>query len=282
MDNLFKLNNGLCLPPAAYGTYKAAENGHKAVLDAIKTGYRYFDTASFYGTEEYIADAIAESGIARENFQICTKLWKSEMGYNKAIAAFQASLKRLGTDYIDLYLIHWPLPEPGYDNWRELDIETWRALEYLYRQGFVKAIGVSNFLPHHLQNIMDNCDITPAIDQIEFHPGHTQEATVAYCRESGILVQAWSPLGRTRVLGDELICGLAEKYGCSPAQICIKYALQRGVMPIVKTTDAERMRQNMDLDAFTLSDEDMVRISSMPPCGWSGEHPDRKRVNINP
>lgn len=280
MTGSFILNNGIALPAAAFGTYKAVDGNVNTILNAIKAGYRYFDTASFYGTEEYVAKAIQESGIARSEFQITTKLWKTEMGYDKTMQAFENSLKRLHTDYIDLYLIHWPLPEPDYKDWKVLDFDTWQTLETLYKQGVIKAIGVSNFLPHHLKNILDSCEIKPAVDQIEFHPGYSQEATVNFCKENGILVQAWSPLGRTRVLNDELICELAEKYSTSPAQICIRYALQRGVMPIVKTSNKERMAENLDPGRFEIEEEDILRIRSMPPVGWSGEHPDRARVKI--
>lgn len=280
MAQNFLLNNGVSLPEAAFGTYKAIDGNVDTILDAIAAGYRYFDTASFYGTEEYVGKAIMTSGIPRSEFQIATKLWKTEMGYDKTMKAFESSLKRVGTDYIDLYLIHWPLPEAGYKDWKVLDFDTWQTLEKLYDQGIVRAIGVSNFLPHHLMNLLDSCEIIPAVNQIEFHPGYSQEATLNFCKENNILVQAWSPLGRTRVLNDELICELSEKYGRSPAQICIKYALQRGVMPIVKTTSRERMAQNLDMDSFCISEEDMMKIISMPPVGWSGEHPDRNRVQI--
>ena len=243
MKNEFTLNNGITLPSSAFGTYKTIDQNAETITEAIKAGYRYFDTASFYGNEEYVGKAIKESGIPRNEFQIATKLWKTEMGYDKTMYAFESSLKRLGTDYIDLYLIHWPLPEPGYKDWKLLDFDTWQTLEKLYNEGVIKAIGVSNFLPHHLKNLLDGCEVKPAVNQIEFHPGYSQEAALNYCKENGILVQAWSPLGRTRVLNDELICELAEKYGKSSAQICIKYALQRGVMPIVKTCKRENGRK---------------------------------------
>mgnify|MGYP000755970680 FL=1 len=280
MKNEFTLNNGITLPAAAFGTYKTIDQIAETITEAIKAGYRYFDTASFYGNEEYVGKAIKESGIPRNEFEIATKLWKTEMGYDKTMYAFESSLKRLDTDYIDLYLIHWPLPEPGYKDWKLLDFDTWQTLEKLYNEGVIKAIGVSNFLPHHLKNLLDGCEVKPAVNQIEFHPGYSQEATLNYCKENEILVQAWSPLGRTRVLNDELICELAEKYGKSPAQICIKYALQRGVMPIVKTCNKERMAENLDIHSFEIEEEDMMRLMTMPPTGWSGEHPDRKRVQI--
>lgn len=281
IHDTYTLNNGVKLPWAAFGTYKAAQGNNVEILKmAIDSGYRYFDTASFYGTEEYLGQAIKMSGIPREEFFIASKMWKDEMGYEEAKKAFAGSLKKLGTDYLDLYLIHWPLPQPGHETWKALDIETWRALEELYEEGRVRAIGLSNFLPHHIENLLENCRVKPMADQLEFHPGYTQEAAVRYCQEHGILVQAWSPIGRGRVLEDELIAGMASKYGVSPAQICLRYALQRDVLPLPKSSSEERMRQNQDLFSFEISGEDMYRIDTMPQTGWSGEHPDRERVRI--
>ena len=165
-----------------------------------------------------------------------------------------------------------------YKDWKELDIETWRGLEELYKAGKVKAIGVSNFLLHHLENLIQNCEIMPMADQIEFHPGFTQEATVRYCQEKGIYVQAWSPLGRKRVLEHPLLVGLAEKYNKSAAQICLRYEIQRQVIPLPKASTKERMVQNYQVFDFEIEKEDMYRIDSMQPAGWSGEHPDFPRV----
>lgn len=281
IHDTYTLNNGVKIPCVAFGTYKAAQGDNVEILKlAIESGYRYFDTASFYGTEEFLGQAVRESGIPREEFFITSKMWKDEMGYEGAKEAFFRSLKNIGTDYLDLYLIHWPLPQPDYEEWRTLDIETWRALEELYEEGKVKAIGLSNFLPHHIDNLLENCRIRPMVDQIEFHPGYTQEAVVQYCQEKGIQMQAWSPIGRGRVLEDKLITELAGKYSVSPAQICLRYALQRDVIPLPKSSSAERMRQNQDLFSFEISREDMHRISTMPPAGWSGEHPERERVRL--
>lgn len=277
----YTLNNGLKIPCVAFGTYKAAEGDNVEILKrAIACGYRYFDTASFYGTESCLGRAVKESGIPRAEFFITSKIWKDEMGYEAAKEAFAKSLERLGMDYLDLCLIHWPQPSPDCADWKNIDIETWRALEELYDAGAVRAVGLSNFLPHHMENIEKNCRIRPMVDQIEFHPGHTQETVLSYCKEHEILVQAWSPIGRGRVLADELITELAEKHGVSPAQICLRYALQRGVVPLPKSSSEERMRQNLDLFSFELSEEDMYRIGAMPPVGWSGEHPERERVRL--
>ena len=279
MNKTYTLNNGVQIPAVGFGTYKAADGKSADVIKAaIGSGYRYFDTASFYGTETYLAEAIRQSGLPRKDFFIASKLWKTEMGYENARDAFRRTLENLETDYLDLYLIHWPLPEPGYENWKELDRETWRALEELYAEGKIRAIGLSNFLPHHIENILAGCTVRPAVDQIEYHPGYSQEAAVQYCKENAILVQAWSPIGRSRVLKDPLVCELAAKYRVSPAQICLKFAVQRGIVPLPKSSSPERMKQNMDLFSFEMEQEDIWRLATMPQSGWSGEHPDQERV----
>lgn len=277
----YVLNNGVEIPAVAFGTYKAADGKSADVIRAaIGAGYRYFDTASFYGTETYLAEAIRESGIPRREFFIASKLWKDEMGYENVKSAFERTLNNLRTDYLDLYLIHWPLPEPGYKDWKQLDKETWRAMEELYEAGKIRAIGLSNFLPHHIENILKDCRVRPAVDQIEYHPGYSQEAVVNYCRERGILVQAWSPIGRSRVLDEPLVKELAAKYDVSPAQICLKFAVQRNIIPLPKSSSEGRMRENLDLYSFELEQDDIWRLSTMPQTGWSGEHPDRARAVI--
>ena len=275
----YTLNNGVKIPCVAYGTYKAKdENGADIITAAVEEGYRYFDTASYYQTEEYVAEAIRRSGLPREDFFIGTKLWKDQMGYENALKACEESLKCLNTDYIDLYLIHWPKPTPDCKDWKQLDLDTWRALEKLYKDGKVRAIGVSNFLPHHLDNILENCEIKPMVDQIEYHAGYTQEATVQYCKQHDILVQGWSPISRGRIFHDVTLVELAEKYKVPIAKLCLRFCIQNGIVPLPKAASRERMRENMDLFDFEISDEDMKRINTIPQVGWSGEHPDRERV----
>lgn len=279
MYDTYTLNNGVKVPCIAYGTYKAKdENGADIISAAVEEGYRYFDTASYYQTEEYVAEAIRRSGLPREDFFIATKLWKDQMGYQEALKAFEESCKALNTDYIDLYLIHWPKPAVDYKDWKQLDLDTWRALEKLYKEGKVRAIGVSNFLPHHLDNLLKGCEIPPMVDQIEYHAGYTQEATVQYCKTHNILVQAWSPISRGRIFHDVTLVELAEKYQVSVAKLCLKFCVQNGIVPLPKAASRERMRENQDLFDFEISDEDMKRINTIPQVGWSGEHPDRERV----
>ncbi len=279
IQDCYKLNNGVEIPCIGFGTYKVTDaGGAEMIREAVKCGYRYFDTAAFYKNEEELGRALALSGIPRHEIFLSSKVWKTDMGAEGTRRSFEESLRKLHTDYLDLFLIHWPRPDLENKNWRGLLAETWKAMEDLYRAGKIRAIGVSNFLPHHLDVLSEVSKICPAADQLEFHPGYTQEAAVTYCREKGILVQAWSPLGRSRVLAHPLIQELSGKYKVSPAQLCIRYALQRGVLPLPKASEARRMRENQDVFAFEIEREDMHRITSMPPSGWSGEHPDFEKA----
>ena len=276
----FTLSNGVEVPAVGYGTYLTSEKDDGTVAAALAAGYRHFDTASFYGTEQALGDALKAAGVPREELFLTSKLWKDEMGYENALAAFERSLQKLGTDYLDLYLIHWPRPDDLTAEWRQLDRDTWRALEELYRAGRVRAIGVSNFLPHHLRNLMETAEIMPMVNQIEFHPGYPQTYTVEFCKAHGILPEAWSPLGRTRVLQDERLAGIAAKYGKSVAQLCVRFALQCGVAPLPKSSSPARMQANLDVFDFVISDEDMDRILTLPQFGWSGQHPDYPRETV--
>lgn len=275
----FTLNTGRTVPAIGYGTYKSVgDDSSRIFLEAIRQGYRYLDTASFYENEAEIGRAVRESGVARPELLLASKVWKTEMGYDETMRAAERSLNRLGTDYLDLYLIHWPRPDLENPDWRTLCRETWRAMERLYEEGVVHAIGVSNFLPHHIENLAVSGNVAPAVNQIEFHPGYPQLETVSYCHEHNILPQAWSPLGRTRVLRDPLIETLSENYGKTPAQICLCYALMHGVMPLPKASSADRMRENFDAASFSMEPEDVAVLDGMETTGWSGLHPDRERV----
>ena len=276
----FTLSNGVEIPAVGYGTYLTSEKDDGTVAAALAAGYRHFDTASFYDTEQALGDALRAAGVPREELFLTSKLWKDEMGYENALAAFERSLQKLGTDYLDLYLIHWPRPDDLTAEWRQLDRDTWRALEDLYRAGRVRAIGVSNFLPHHLRSLMKTAEVMPMVNQIEFHPGYPQTYTVEFCKAHGILPEAWSPLGRTRVLQDERLAGIAAKYGKSVAQLCVRFALQCGVAPLPKSSSPARMQANLDVFDFVISDEDMDRILTLPQFGWSGQHPDYPRETV--
>lgn len=278
----FKLNNDMKIPCVGFGTYKAAEwNNVEILKTAIEAGYRYFDTASFYQTEDFLGQAIRESNLPREDFFLVSKMWKDEMGYQQTKDALEKSLKRLGTDYLDIYLIHWPRPSADCENWKELDLETWRAMEELQKEGKIRGLGLSNFLPHHIKNILENGTVKPVVNQLELHPGYMQQAAVQYCKEHGIQMQAWSPIGRRRILEDGLILELAGKYQVSPAQLCLRFLLQNDIIPLPKSSSMERMKQNMDLFHFEISEEDVSRLATMPQAGWSGEHPDPELAQKN-
>lgn len=286
-QNYFTLSNGMQLPCMGFGTYnpdKGADN-KRIILDAIDAGYRYFDTASLYETERDLGNAIIESGIDRKDLIIATKVWIDEMGYEETLAAFDRSLNRLQMDYVDFYLIHWPRQNEKDTDWKERDRETYRAMCELKKQGKIKGLGLSNFLPHHLDPLWDAFEEKPLVDQLELHIGHSQENAVNYCKEHDILVQAWSPLGRNKVLNNEIIKDIASKYGRPVAELCIRYLLQKGIFPIVKSSTKERMLSNMKILEFELKKEDMQILDCMPQTLWLGEHPDfsipKKASNLN-
>lgn len=273
--NDYVLSNGVKIPAIGYGTWAMMPAECAAVTaEAIRAGYRHIDTAFYYGTEEAVGQAVTRSGIDRSELFLTTKAWQTDLGYDNILRAFDRSLENMNVDYIDLFLIHWPLPVSDYPDWEKLDRESWRAMERLYEQGGVKAVGVSNFLTHHMKNLLNVCNVPPMVDQIEFHPGYLQWETVQFCKEQNILVEAWSPLGRRRLAEHPLLLELANQYGVSLAQICLRFAQQCGVLPLPKSANPERMRQNLKLE-FSLTPSDMDRILTMPQAGWSGLHPDR-------
>lgn len=281
VNQMLELRNNMKIPCIGFGTYRTTDNRDFQVFDdAIRAGYRYFDTASYYQNEQELGQAIRKSKLPRESFQIGTKVWKEEMGYEKTLLACKRSLERLQTDYIDVYLIHWPKASLTDKNWKQLLLETWRAMEECYHHGFVKAIGVSNCLPHHLEVILKSANVKPMINQIEFHPGYLQEDTVAYCKNNNIVVQAWSPIGRTRLLENPLLIDLANKYEVNVPQICLRFGIQKQVMPLPKSSSLEHMKKNLKVFEFEIQKEDMALIEGMPQTGWSGEHPDKERVRI--
>ena len=269
------LNNGVSIPAVGYGSYLSTDGrGAQTIRDALDAGYRYIDTASFYGNEEEIGSAIAESGVAREDIFLCSKVWKTDLGRDKTLASFEESCRRLRTDYLDMYLIHWPKESADDPDWVSKLRESWSVMEDLYDQGRIRAIGLSNFLPHHIRPLLETARIRPMVDQLELHVGYMQEYALNYLRSEGILPQAWSPLGRARVMGDEYVTRMAEKYGRTNAQILLRYLLQRGIPVIPKASSSERMLQNLDVFDFRISDDDMSFLSCLPERGWSGEHPD--------
>lgn len=271
----FKLSNGHEIPAVGFGTYKITDpvSARESVKMALETGYTHIDTAALYENEDMVGKAIRESGIPREQLFVTSKLWKTELSYEKAMAGFEKTMEKIGLDYLDLYLIHWPASPTHDDNWEQANIDTWNAFIDIYKSGRVKAIGVSNFMPHHLKALMD-AEIIPMVNQIEIQPGFPQWETVNFCRENGIIVEAWSPLGRGRVLDNPLLLELAEKYGKTTAQICLRWEVQNGIVTLPKSVHRERIESNFDVFDFEISKEDMERIDAMEPYGNSGHHPD--------
>ena len=279
----YTLANGVKIPCLGYGTWRMQDGAETvaAIQTALSLGYRHIDTAAYYRNEASVGQALRASGLPREAVFLTSKVWNTDRGYASTKAAFQATLDRLGTDYLDLYLIHWPRPDLEREDWKELDARVWGCLQELYHQGKVRAIGVSNFLPHHLMNLAARGGLLPMVDQLEYHPGYLQSAAVQYCREHHIQVSAWSPLGRRRLLDDPLLSEIAAAHQVTVPQVCLRFALQSGVLPLPKSSSPERMRENLSLSHFSLTQEEMSWIAAMPQTAWSGEHPDRERVHFS-
>ncbi|ERI07649.1 aldo/keto reductase [Aneurinibacillus aneurinilyticus] len=262
------LHNGVRMPWLGLGVYKTqdGEEVEQAVKAAVEAGYRSIDTASLYHNERGVGKAIQACGIPREDLFITTKIWNSNQGYDSTLYAFEESLKKLGLEYLDLYLIHWPV--------KEKYKETWRAMEKLYKDGLVRAIGVSNFHVHHLEDLLTSAHIIPMVNQVEFHPRLTQKTLLIFCKEKGIQLEAWSPLMRGRLLDEPMLNNIARKHGKTPVQVILRWDLQHEVVTIPKSVHAERIAANADIFDFTLSDEEMRQIDALNRNERSGQDPD--------
>ncbi|MEZ2459062.1 aldo/keto reductase [Salinicoccus roseus] len=274
LTSTFKLSNGCEIPKVGFGTWQTpdGETAVNAVTQALVSGYRHIDTAAAYKNEGSVGQAIKESGIAREDIFITSKLWNEDRGYENTKQAFENTLKELGTDYLDLYLIHWPANEKQFDDWKEINLDTWKAMTELYKEGKIKAIGVSNFMTNHLEALLD-AEVKPMVNQIEYHPGYTQDAVVDLCRKHDILVEAWSPIGSGRLLENEDLTKIADKYEKSVAQLCIRYVLQNDVLPLPKSVTPSRIEENTDIFDFEIMEQDMKTIDAMENVGFSGMDP---------
>lgn len=269
LDDTVEIAPGVRINRLGIGTYKAAEGSEasREVEWGLELGYRTIDTAAMYGNERSIGDAVRASGLRREDVFVATKLWNSDQGYEPALRAFDASLDRLGFDYVDLYLIHWPIP--GHTQ------GTWRAMEEILASGRTRAIGVCNFLPHHLEPLLAVANVPPALDQVELHPYLQQPELQAYCHSHGITLQAWAPVMRGRVSQVPELIEIAERHGKTPAQVSIRWILQKGITTIPKSVHRERIAENADIFDFNLSPAEMVAIDQLDRGGRIGSHPDQ-------
>lgn len=276
LTDSYRLANGVSIPCIGLGTWQTpnGEIAISAVRSAIMAGYRHIDTAAAYENEESVGIAVKQSGIPRKEFFITSKLQNKAHGYDNTLAAFENTLRLLDMDYLDLYLIHWPNPIAFRDHWQEANAGTWKAFEELYSAGRIRAIGISNFRPHHIEALLKNATIEPMVNQIRLCPGDTQDDVVAYCKSHDILLEAYSPLGTGAVFSVPQIQDLACIYGKTIAQICIRWSLQKGFLPLPKSTTESRIRENADVFDFELTEEDMQVLSNLKGCCGYAQDPD--------
>jgi 2,5-diketo-D-gluconate reductase A len=252
------LNDGWTMPVVGFGVFLVPEDQTRvAVTAALQAGYRSIDTAALYRNETAVGKAISDSDVSREDLFVTTKVWNSDQGFDSTLAAFDKSLERLGLDHLDLYLIHWPTPA------RNLYVDTWRALERLQADGRVRSIGVSNFEVSYLQRLLDECQVVPAVNQVELHPQLSQASLRRFHDVHDIVTEAWSPLARGALLAKPPIVGLAEKYAKTPAQLILRWHLQLGNVVIPKSVTPARMRENLSIFDFEIADDDMAEITGM-------------------
>ncbi|WP_305792002.1 aldo/keto reductase [Halobacillus sp. Marseille-Q1614] len=263
-----ELHNGVKIPQLGLGVYKVEKGAetYQTVSSALEAGYRHIDTASFYDNEKEVGEAIKDSGIRREDLFVTTKVWNDEQGYKATLEAFERSLHKLQLNYVDLYLIHWPVP--GFQ-------ETWKALEKLYKEGRVRAIGVSNFMQRHLETLLENASIIPMVNQVEFHPELYLSELLHYCNDKQIQLQAWSPLARGSYLDHETLASIGNKYGKTPAQVILRWDIQHGIVTIPKSTHKDRQIENKRIFDFELTQEDMERINRMNKNNRVGSDPNK-------
>ncbi len=264
-----KLNNGVTIPQLGFGVFQIKpEDTKQATLTALEIGYRHIDTAEMYGNEKEVGEAIRESGIDRDDVFVTSKLNNGFHAYEDALGAFDQTLKDLGFDYLDLFLIHWPLPKVGDF------VETWKAMEEIYRSGRVKAVGVSNFQRHHLQRLFDETETVPVVNQIEVHPYLTQDDLRAFGTENGIPTEAWSPIARGKVLDDPTLVRIGEAHGKTPSQVTLRWHIQRGDIVFPKSVTRSRVEENFDIFDFALSDDDVQQITALNRDERIGPDPD--------
>lgn len=277
VKDTFRLNNGYEIPCVGFGTFLTpdGETAVNAVLEALRVGYRHIDTASYYGNEASVGEAVRRSGLDRSEVFVTSKLWNDDQGYGKTMRAFDKTMRALGLDYLDLYLIHWPRIKGHEDEWPRLNRETWQAMERLYEDGRIKAIGVSNFKPHHIDSLMEMSSILPMVNQIEMHPGLNQVETAEYCRANNILVEAWSPFSRGALFNSHALDALAGNHGKTVAQVSLRWLIQQGIVPLPKSVTPSRIEENSNIFGFELSPAEMKTITEVHGVKSSGMDPDK-------
>lgn len=264
----YNLNNDVSIPSLAFGTWQV-EDGKVAVTsikEALRVGYRHIDTAMMYGNEESVGKAVKLSEVPREDIFITSKLANVIRGYDETIKAVNESLDKMETDYLDLYLIHWPNPVKYRKQWKKANAESWRALEDLYKARKLRSIGISNFQPHHIDALLETATVKPMVNQIRLCPGEEPMETIQYCKDKNMLIEAYSPLGKGRIFEDEVLKGLADKYNKSTSQISLRWSLQKGYLPLPKSVTPSRIKENFDVFDFEIEPEDMDIITNLESC----------------
>lgn len=274
----YQLKNGVKIPCMGIGTWQTdGETTIAAIRAALDMGYRLIDTAAAYGNELSVGQAVKESGVPREEVFITSKLRNAAHGYKATLEAFEMTVNKLGVDYLDLYLVHWPNPVQFRPIWKEATAGTWKAFEELYKSGRIRAIGVSNFMPHHIDTLLETAEIVPMVNQLKLCPGITQTAAVEASRAKDMLVEAYSPFGQGGIFASPEMKALSEKYGKSVGQICLRWSIQNGYLPLPKSGNPVRIRENMEVFDFDLSETDMKMIAALE--GYCGEIPNPDTVN---
>jgi len=277
LNDRYFLNNGAKMPTIGFGTWQTPDGdvAKKSVIDAINSGYRLIDTAAAYGNEESVGKGIKESDINRYDLFVTTKLWNDKHGYRETIQAIDESLEKLGLDYLDLYLIHWPNPKAVRDHWAELNAESWRAMEDQYKAGKLRAIGVSNFRREHMDELLKTASVRPAVNQIYLNPSDMQEEVVSYNNELDILSEAYSPLGTGGLIGNKTVGEVAEHYGKTPAQVLLRWSLQHQFAPLPKSVHTDRIKENVDIFDFVIDEEDMKTLDGLHGAADLATDPDK-------
>lgn len=272
LTDTYTLKNGVEIPCIGLGTWQTPEGelAYNAVRDALSHGYRHVDTAAVYGNEVSVGRAVRESGIPREEIFVTSKLWNTVRGCDETKKAFEESLERLGLDYLDLHLIHWPNPKGFRHRWKEANAESWRAMEDLHKAGRIRAIGISNFLKHHIDALLKTAEVAPMVNQVRLCPGDTKDGLVAHCRKHGMLLEAYSPFGTGKAFKVPELQEIAAKYNKTVAQLLVRWSLQMGFLPLPKSTSAERIKENADVFDFEIDNDDVVYLARMKgACGES-------------